>query len=250
MALLQTFFTTVAKTSCEGSQDDAKRAAAQVALDFVKDGMTLGLGTGSTVEFFLQGLAQRIQQEGLKVSGIPTSAATQRRAKELGIPLKGDPDYPVLASDFCVDGADRVDLLGRLVKGGGGALLREKLVATHSQRVCILVDPSKLIDVFDQSFAIPVECVPFGVESTISVLGGFGCQVKLRDKGGSPLVTDNGNVIADCCFQTIPEPVELEQQLLSVPGVVEVGIFSDLLDCLVVGFPDGSAESWMAPEEP
>jgi len=150
-----------------------------------------------------------------------------------------------LGNDLCVDGADRVDLQGFLIKGGGGALLREKLVASHSSRVCILVDSSKLVTSFDEGFALPVECVPFGVESTMALLAQLDCEPGLRTlDDGQPLCTDNGNYIVDCLFREIPDPGTTLMCLLSLPGVVEVGLFSDLLDVLIVGFADGTTLDW------
>ena len=241
---LQTFFDQVAQYQDSGvSQDDAKRAAAEAALDLVESGMTLGLGTGSTVEFFLQGLAEKIRQ-GLQVRGVPTSQTTRRRATELGIPLYGDPHYPDLRSQLCVDGADRVDTKGCLIKGGGGALFREKLVACHSERVCILVDPSKLRDVLDDSFAVPVECLNFGIDNTVAALAALGCTPRLRGNPESPYLTDNGHVIVDCEFSRIPDPVATALRVSALAGVVEVGLFCDLLDHLIVGYKDGTAASW------
>jgi ribose 5-phosphate isomerase A len=247
---LSSFFERVAgREDHDGSQDDAKRAAARQALDLVRSGMKLGLGTGSTVEFFLQGLAERIA-EGLDVAGVPTSKATERRALELGIPLLNAPLFPDLRTDLCVDGADRVDVVGRLVKGGGGALFREKLVAFHSAHVCILVDPSKIRTVLDDSFAIPVECLDFGIDNTVSALAELGCRPVRRISEDGPFVTDNGNAIVDCQFSHIPDATALLLRISAVTGVVEVGLFCDLLDRLVVGFKDGSALSWPTPDKP
>lgn len=242
---LSSFFEQVARHDrAAGSQDEAKRAAASVALDMVEPGMRLGLGTGSTVEFFLQGLAERVKQ-GLEVVGVPTSGVTERRANELGIPLLGAPDFPDLRSDLCVDGADRVDCEGNLIKGGGGALFREKLVATGSDRVCILIDPGKIRQVFDESFAVPVECLPFGIQNTVDRLSELGVRASRRlNADGQPYVTDNGNSIVDCELSRIPDPKALALRLSGLTGVVEVGLFCDLLDCLVVGFADGTALCW------
>jgi len=246
MGALSQFISSVkARSGSGGVQDLAKKAAAQKALELVKTGMTLGLGTGSTVEFFLQGLGERVK-EGLEVTGIPTSKQTERRARELGIPL-APTGYSLLATDLCVDGADRVDEKGCLIKGGGGALLREKLVASHSTSVCILVDPSKLVSVFDETFPVPVEVVQFGHASTQERLRSFGCEVAPRfDARGQTYLTDNNNLIFDCTFTTIPDAVAMELRMATVPGVVEVGIFSGLLDHLVVGAADGNAYVWNA----
>lgn len=238
---LSTFFETLRRRSeVSDSQDTAKKAAADAVLDQVESGMTLGLGTGSTVDYFLQGLAERVRQ-GLDISGVPTSEATERRASELGIPLLGGPEFPLLANQLCVDGADRVDQKGHLIKGGGGALFREKLVATHSEKVCILIDLSKVRSIFDDSFAVPVECLPFGLESIMAQIRKLDCTVSLRKSNdGSSVVTDNGNNIVDCLFSEIPDPESLNSRLSSVTGVVEVGLFCGLLDSLVVGFGDGT----------
>lgn len=245
MKLLSEFFLSVQeRTVSFGSQDAAKRAAAGVALSLVQPGMRLGLGTGSTVEFFLQGLAEKVR-DGLSVVGVPTSKATERRARELGIELAGSgSDFRQLATDLCVDGADRVEPEGALIKGGGGALLREKLVAENSQRVCIMVDSTKLVPVFDDSFALPVECVPFGIENTLARLASLGGEVSLRSDADKLFITDNGNYIADCIFTQIHDPVAAELSIKAFTGVVEVGIFSGLLDSLVVGFPDGESQTW------
>lgn len=245
MDILTEFFQELSdKAPVQGPQDAAKQAAAEAALALVEPGMTLGLGTGSTVDFFLQGLARRMAQ-GLSVKGVPTSSATERRARELGIPLLEPEGFPCLDNDLCVDGADRVDLRGQLIKGGGGALLREKLVAQNSKQVCILVDPSKMVPVFDQSFPLPVECVQFGIENTLNLLAGMGCEVALRGAAeGQPLLTDNGNFIADCTFPQIPDPQATGLRFKAITGVVEVGIFSSLLDRLVVGYADGSCLQW------
>ncbi|MFA5505463.1 MAG: ribose-5-phosphate isomerase RpiA [Vulcanimicrobiota bacterium] len=231
----------VDRPSSVGSQDEAKRAAARAALELVEPGMTLGLGTGSTVEYFLQGLAERVGQ-GLTVRGVPTSKVTESRARELGIPLLGAPDFPQLHSNLCVDGADRVEPGGCLIKGGGGALFREKLVASHSERVCILVDPTKVREVFDQSFPVPVECLAFGIDNTLDALCELGCTPSLRH--GGDFRTDNGNLIVDCQFARIPDPVVMALRLSALVGVVEVGLFCNLLDDLIVGFPDGGTLCW------
>lgn len=246
MTDLATFFSQVQSADPgQGDQDAAKAAAARIALGLVQPGMRLGLGTGSTVEFFLQGLAERLKQGLVIQGGVPTSASTERRARELGIPLLGAPDYSSLQTDLCVDGADRVDRFGCLVKGGGGALLREKLVASHSHSVCIMVDPGKLREVLDSTFAVPVECITFGIASTKEKLASLGCQAVVRTASdGSEYRTDNGNTIVDCTFNQIPQPRSLAEQLRSVPGVVEIGLFLDLLDTLVVGLPGGSSLCW------
>jgi ribose 5-phosphate isomerase A len=226
------------------AQAEAKKAAALAAVALVEDGMTVGLGTGSTVAYFLEKLAQRVAQEGLRVRGVPTSLGTQAVAEKVGIPLVSGGAFPDLANDLCVDGADRVDAFGQLIKGGGGALLREKMVAAASRRLCIMVDASKLEPVLSDSFALPVECLAFGIESTLRHLGSRGCQVRLRQRGGEPWLTDNGNYVADCAFPRIDDPAATQATLLAIPGVVEVGLFVDMMSTLILGRPDGSCRLW------
>ena len=228
-----------------GALDDqqqraAKKAAALAAVALVDDGMTLGLGTGSTVAFFLEGLAARIQAEGLRVQGVPTSQGTEALAAKYGIPLLGGPNFANLANDLCVDGADRVDAAGRLIKGGGGALLREKMVGAASKKLCIMVDATKLEPVLGDSFALPVECLIFGIDSTVQHLRDQGCTPRLREKDGAAWVSDNGNYVVDCTFPSIPEPAETQSRLLAIPGVVEVGLFVDMMSVLILGRPDGT----------
>jgi ribose 5-phosphate isomerase A len=225
----------------EAAQKAAKAAAARAAVGLVRTGMTLGLGTGSTVAYFLEGLAARVAAEGLQVVGVPTSRATEQMARQYGIPLLPDASYPCLRNDLCVDGADRVDNAGHLIKGGGGALLREKMIASHSDRLCILVDPTKLEPVFGESFPLPVECVPFGIESSMERLAELGCRPRLRMDGGSPRLSDNGGYLVDCTFDSIPDPLDTERRARSIPGVVEVGLFVGMMRTLIVGRPDGSA---------
>jgi ribose 5-phosphate isomerase A len=224
----------------------AKKAAALAAVALVKDGMTLGLGTGSTVAFFLEGLAARIKAEGLRIQGVPTSRGTEALAAQYGIPLRGGPDFASLANDLCVDGADRVDANGHLIKGGGGALLREKMVAAASQRLCILVDATKLEAVLSDSFALPAECLMFGIDSTMKHLTSLGCAARLRQEAGSPKVTDNGNYVVDCAFPLIPQPAQTQASLWAIPGVVEVGLFVNMMSVLILGRPDGSSRSWLS----
>jgi ribose 5-phosphate isomerase A len=131
-----------------------------------------------------------------------------------------------------------------LIKGGGGALLREKMVGAASKRLCIMVDATKLEPVFSDSFALPVECLAFGIESTLRRLAAEGCGVRLREKGGAPSMTDNGNYVVDCSFPLIPEPDRTQARLLAIPGVVEVGLFVDMLATLILGRPDGTSRLW------
>ncbi len=226
----------------------AKRAAAAFALETIEDGMRLGLGTGSTVECLLQGLSERLKANSLSIVGLPTSKATEQMACELGIPLESGSDFPELSNDLCLDGADRVDSHGNLIKGGGGALLREKMLAYHSRRSVILVDPTKLQSVLTSSFPVPVEVLAFGVQSTMKILAEAapceGLPTLRRDQDGRVVLTDNGNCIVDCPYRVIPDPVALELSLKSVPGVIEVGLFCGIMDQLVVGHPNGEVSIW------
>lgn len=238
---LDAFIAQEARSLDSQEQGLAKAAAATAALDLVQDGMTLGLGTGSTVAYFLEGLAARRKSEGIEVRGVPTSLGTQAIAEKFGIPLVSEKDFPLLANDLCVDGADRVDAHGHLVKGGGGALLREKMVAAASRRLCIMVDASKLEPVLTDSFPLPVECVTFGIESTRQHLAALGCVPRLRQVEGQPKLSDNGNYIFDCAFPTISDPATTQAKILAIPGVVEVGLFVSMMSTLILGRPDGSA---------
>ena len=224
------------------SADTWKQQAAERALQFVEDGMTLGLGTGSTAARFVDLVGQRVKA-GLQVRCVPTSQATQAQAERLGIPLTTLDDTPFL--DMTVDGADEIDAQLRLIKGGGGALLREKIVATASQRMIVISDASKLVVTLGK-FPLPVEVVRFGLAATrnmIEVLAAdAGCEgeIKLRLAAeGRPFETDGGNLILDCAFGQIADPEALEDALKLIPGVVESGLFLGIADAAVIAGPDG-----------
>ncbi|MFQ5749880.1 MAG: ribose-5-phosphate isomerase RpiA [Planctomycetota bacterium] len=225
----------------------AKQAVGEAALRLVENGMRLGLGTGSTVDFFLVALARRVQKEGLSIQGVATSQATVRRARELGLPLTTLEEAGEL--DLAVDGADEVDARFRLIKGGGGALLREKIVASAARQVVILVDESKRVERLGQRFHLPVEILPFGWQVTSKKVAALGATPFLRTgPEGGPFVTDNGNSILDCRFpQGILEPVKLHAALSQIPGVAEVGLFLGLCHVLFVGHADGRVETATCP---
>jgi len=208
-----------------------KRVAAHRACDRVADGTVIGLGTGSTVRFFLERLSERISEEGLEVMGVPTSLGSERMARELGIPLTDLSEHPVL--DLDIDGADEISPELDLIKGGGGALLREKIVANASLEVVIIADGSKTVDVLG-AFPLPVEVLPFGIERTRSELENLGCPAVVRVRDGSPFITDNGNNIIDCAFERIEDPRGLESRLLGIPGVLECGLFVGMADVAIV----------------
>ncbi|MBA2124866.1 ribose 5-phosphate isomerase A [Hyphomicrobium methylovorum] len=224
------------------SSDEWKRQAAEQALAHVEDGMKLGLGTGSTAAKFVELLGERVKA-GLKVICVPTSEATRAQAAALNIPLATLDEYPAL--DLTVDGADEIDEDLRLIKGGGGALLREKIVAVASARVIIIADSTKLVDVLGR-FPLPIEVVPFGLGSSRSLIerlaADSGCEgeIKLRTApGGAPFVTDNGNHILDCSFGEIDDPEALDDALKLVPGVVESGLFLGIADIGIIAGPKG-----------
>ena len=234
-------------------QDRAKQAAADYAAGLVERGMRLGLGTGSTAERFLRSLGQRIQSEKLEVTGVATSERSSRLAQELGIPLVTLDEAGAL--DLAVDGADEADAALRLIKGGGGALLREKLVASAARRVVILADASKRVETLGR-FPLPVEVVGFGARITLERIGALialhgepGGVARLRlDNYGEPFVTDGGNLIIDAAFGGIRDPEGLARALDGLTGVVEHGLFLSLCDMLVIGAPDGTTTSFTRKE--
>lgn len=214
-----------------------KIEAARAALGHVEEGMRLGIGTGSTAEEFVRLLAARIEGEGLKVVGVPTSERTAALCRELGVPLSTLDETPEL--DLTVDGADEIDPQLALVKGGGGALLREKIVAAASQRMVVIADASKLVDTLGR-FPLPVEVNPFGLRATeiairraAATLGLEG-KLTLRMTDGSPFVTDGGHFIIDASFGRIPDTRALSDALHAIPGVVEHGLFLNLADVAIV----------------
>ena len=229
-------------------QDRAKRAAAHRAAEFVETGMKVGLGTGSTAAFLLRRLGERVRAEGLSIKGVPTSEATARIAREEGIEVVEIDEAGWL--DLTIDGADEVDQDLNLIKGGGGALLREKIVATASDRVVIIADAAKRVETLG-AFPLPVEVIHFGwratqalVEELLAGLDIDGRTTALRMKGDAPFVTDQGNRILDLRLGRIGNPRQLSLLLNQIPGIVENGLFIDLCDTLVVGQPDGSAGVW------
>lgn len=224
------------------SADDYKLAAAQKALEFVRPGMKIGLGTGSTAAKFVDLLGVKVK-EGLDVICVPTSEATAAQARALGIKLSTLDEEPVL--DLTVDGADELDSELRLIKGGGGALLREKIVAVASDRMIVIADATKQVETLG-SFPLPVEVVRFGLRSTQLMIEALtaeiGCvgPVTLRaGKDGKPFETDNGNVILDCHFGQLPDPEAVDDILRHIPGVVDNGLFLGICDTAIVAGPSG-----------
>ena len=220
---------------------DPKESSGRRAAEFVEDGMTLGLGTGSTVHFTLVRLAERVREQGLRVRGVPTSLDTERKAREWGIPLV---ELGAVESlDLAIDGADEIDPQFRMIKGGGGALLREKVVASLARRVVIVAGENKVVARLGTTFALPVEVVPFALPIVARAVAKLGCTPKEREREGRAYRTDNGNAILDCSFaQGIDDAAALERALRTIPGVVESGLFIGLAHVLVVGKADGTLE--------
>ncbi|MBW3581841.1 MAG: ribose-5-phosphate isomerase RpiA [Euryarchaeota archaeon] len=215
-----------------------KRLAGETAAEEVHDGDVVGLGTGSTVEWTLKALGRKVA-EGMSLLGIPTSLRSESLAKELGIPLTSLEEHPVL--DVTIDGADEVDRAFDLVKGGGGALTREKIVAAASKREVIVVDPSKLVERLADRFPLPVEVVPMAVPTVRRTIADMGAEVVVRKADdGTDMRTDNGFAILDCRFPGgIGDKRYVEQEINNIPGVLENGLFLDMTDRIVVGTEDG-----------
>ncbi|MCP1560085.1 UNVERIFIED_ORG: ribose 5-phosphate isomerase A [Methylobacterium sp. SuP10 SLI 274] len=226
------------------SAPDLKRAAAERAIPLVEDGMRLGIGTGSTAAAFIKLLGERVRA-GLNVTGVPTSEATRIACEREGIPLATLEDLPEL--DLTIDGADEVDGSLRLIKGGGAALLREKIVAVASRRMVVIADASKHVETLG-AFPLPVEVNLFGigattraVEAAVARAGCTGEIVRRYDASGAPLLTDGGHAILDLRLGRIPDPEALSAGLWAVPGVVEHGLFLGIADAAILAAADGDA---------
>src|SRR5207237_1787965 len=219
-------------------RDRLKCAAAERALDFVENGMVLGLGTGSTAAFFIEQLATRVAQ-GLAIIGIPTSERSAAQARQLGIPLASFAGHQRI--DLAIAGADEVQHTTLdLIKGRGGALLREKIVAAVSRRFIVIVDEDKLVDRLGTTGALPVEVAQFGWEATGARLEELDARPELRRAGsGEPFVTDGGNFILDCLFASIEDPAETERRINSIVGVVENGLFVGRSSAVIVASQGG-----------
>jgi ribose 5-phosphate isomerase A len=224
--------------------DSLKRRAAAAALDFVEDGMRLGLGSGSTAAHFVRLLGERVH-DGLRIVGVATSGRTEDIAREAGVPLTTLEETPEL--DLDVDGADEIGPSLALIKGGGGALLREKIVASASKRMIVIADSAKRVAELG-AFPLPIEVVAFGLKVTTRAIekrtGELGLKpsITLRTRGGAPFVTDSGNRVLDASFGRIPDPEALAERLAGIPGVVEHGLFLGLADLALVASPEGVAE--------
>jgi ribose 5-phosphate isomerase A len=208
---------------------------AEQALTYVRDGQVLGLGTGHAATAFVEALGQRVRA-GLRVRGVPTSQTTAELAKQLGIPLTTLADVAELDSAF--DGADEVDPQLRLIKGYGGALVREKIVAASAKQFIVLVGPEKLVPVLGSHGKLPIEVVPFGVDLVRRRLEQMGLPAEVRPGLHSPFVSDNGNFILDAHIEPLPDPAALDQQVLAIPGVVGTGLFLGMADVVLIQHPD------------
>jgi ribose 5-phosphate isomerase A len=219
-------------------RDELKRAAAIRAIEEVEDGMVLGLGTGSTAAFVVEGLGRRVAS-GLRVVGIPTSERTAAQARRLGIPIATFAEYQSL--DLTIDGADEVELgTLNLIKGLGGALLREKIVAAASQRLVVVVDQEKLVDRLGEHTPIPVEVTQFGWQATAVALAKLGCAPERRYSANEqPYVTDEGNYILDCRFGPLADPATIEGKIATTVGTVENGLFVGRSSMVVVASATG-----------
>ncbi len=232
-------------------RDRAKQAAAMHVVDnFIVDGMTLGLGSGSTAEAFLRALGERIRA-GLHISGVPTSRTTEELARQCSIPLVDFDD--VIGLDLTIDGADEVDAEFCMIKGGGGCLTREKIVAQASREMIVLIDESKLVATIG-AFALPIEVIPFGWRATQAhirnTLGEYGLEnitIMRRGSKRTPFITDNHNYILDCHLGRIDHAALLTSALNTIPGVIENGLFVSEATSIVIGRADGSAHRLTKP---
>lgn len=226
--------------------DKAKFVAAKKATDYVEDGMRVGLGTGSTAAWLVRCLGEMVRDEGLRIKGVPTSTRTAQLASEVGIQVVSLDEAKWL--DVTIDGADEFDSELNLIKGGGGALLQEKIVATASDQMVVIADVGKEVETLG-AFPLPVEVIPFGwqttqalIEETLVSMDVLGRTSTLRMNGDSPYMTDEGNHILDLHLNRIGDARQLAMILNQMPGVVENGLFIDICDAVIVGFGDGRVE--------
>ena len=222
-------------------RDAAKKAAGQEAATLVRDGMTLGLGTGSTTAYALKAIGRRVQDDGLDVRGVPTSFAAERLARRHGIPLTTLDDDPQL--DLAIDGADEVDEALQLIKGRGGAHAREKVVATQAERFVVVADPTKEVNQLGTESPLPVEVLPMATTPVSQALRDRGAtpELRLADAKDGPVVSDQGLWIVDAYFSDgIADPDALNQFLNARPGVLDHGLFLDIATDVIVGHPNGT----------
>jgi ribose 5-phosphate isomerase A len=220
------------------AQDRLKMQAGVAAADLVQDGQIVGLGTGSTTEWAIRRLGERVARDRLDILGIPTSERSERLANDLKIPLTTLEEHSLI--DITIDGADEVDPALDLVKGGGGALTREKIIAAASEREVIVVDEGKLVEILGKAFALPVEVVPMAVPTVRAELATLGAEIIRRTTHTGPVKTDNGMAILDCRFPSgIRDKHRIEREINMIPGVLENGLFLGLASEVLVGTPNG-----------
>lgn len=217
--------------------DQLKKSAATEAAQFVRNGMVVGLGTGSTAKHMIRALGEKVRA-GMKLRGVPTSQETAALAKQAGILLlDADNRWEI---DVAIDGADQVDPLLNLIKGGGGALLKEKIVAASAKQFIVVVDHTKQVPILGGAFPLPIEVIPFGWGSTAREIESLTkSRVVLRERNGGPFLTEAGHFIVDVHLDRITQPGELETALNLIPGVVETGLFVGRTDVLIIGTPQG-----------
>jgi ribose 5-phosphate isomerase A len=214
-----------------------KERAARAAVEYVKDGYVVGLGTGSTARYVVLALGERVRA-GLQIRGVPTSRETAELARQQGISLIDKDNAWII--DVAIDGADQVDPNLNLIKGGGGALLKEKIVAASAKRFIVMVDHTKRVPILGGSFPLPIEIIPFGWGSTAREIETLTkSRVALRERNGAPFHTEAGNMIVDVHLARIDQPRDLEIALNQIPGIVETGLFVNRTDVLIVGTPQG-----------
>ncbi|PGM55944.1 ribose-5-phosphate isomerase RpiA [Bacillus sp. AFS053548] len=218
--------------------ENDKQIVGEKAAEFVKDGMVVGLGTGSTVLYTIKKLGQLVQ-EGLNIKGIPTSIQTEKLAKEVGIQLVNFSKIEQI--DIAIDGADEINPNFELIKGGGGALLREKIIAKAAKTFIVVADPTKMVERLGK-FRLPVEVIPFGMEMTMKHIKAIGLSPELRLNGATPFITDNGNYIFDCSIPNHIQTQIIERELNLIPGVVENGLFVGMTDLVITLDKNGNVE--------
>jgi ribose 5-phosphate isomerase A len=218
------------------TKDEIKQAVAKRAAEFVTDGMILGIGTGTTAKHLLYALAARMK-DGLRFTGVPTSAQTEQFALGLNIPMMSLDETDEI--QLAIDGADEVSEHLDLIKGGGGAFLQEKMVAFAAAKFIVIGDESKLVTSLGK-FPLPVEIVPYGIERIKNHIANLGCkQVSLRHRNDKVYITDHGHYVLDCHFGMINDPVQLNISLKEIPGVVETGLFLQMADVALIGYANG-----------
>lgn len=223
----------------KAEQEQAKKNVAAKASELVRDGMTVGIGSGSTVSYLIDQLGKKVEQ-GLTIKAVVASVRCETQARSWGIEIiePGGTDE----IDVAIDGADEVDTNGNLTKGGGGSLLREKIIAYASKSFYVMVDETKVVDRLG-AFPLPVEIIPFGSGITLNHIKGLNAQPVIRKRDEKVFVTDNGNIIADCKFQEITDPAWLDVRLKMIPGVAETGLFSwKVVTGILIGYHDGSVK--------